>query len=238
MKRTLTLKFTTLKTLLLIAFFTFPNTGFGFVTDTTKVDTLMNLNDFFMIIEQEEKEKKQRQEEQKENSTIDTTVMTFVSKIPQRQLQDYHQKAFDYVDRFAHIAVAEQEKYHIPASITLAQGLIESGFGKSKMARTINNHFGIKCTPGQKRQRGRCYTFHDDTRYDKFLKFESAWASYRYHSKVLQNERYKSLYELEMTDYEGWAIGLQKAGYASDKNYAKKLIRIIELYELYEYDEE
>lgn len=237
MKKNLTFKIFIVRTLLLFSVLTLPTIAFGFTSDTTKADTLMNLNDFFQLLEQQKKEKEQTLQ-QEENSTTDTTTMTFVAEIPQRQLEDYHQKAFDYVDRFAHIAVAEQEKYRIPASITLAQGLIESGFGKSKMATTINNHFGIKCTPGQKRQRGRCYTFHDDTRYDKFLKFESAWASYRYHSKILQSERYQSLYELEITDYEGWAIGLQKAGYASDKNYAKKLIRIIELYELYEYDEE
>lgn len=217
---------------------TIPTLTFGLANDTTKVDTLMNLNDFFQLLEHQKKEKEKRLNQTQERSKADTASITFVPRIPQRQLEDYHQKAFDYIDRFAHIAVAEQEKFGIPASITLAQGLVESGFGKSKMATSINNHFGIKCTPGQKRQQGRCYTFHDDTQHDKFLKFESAWASYRYHSKILQSERYQSLYELEITDYEGWAIGLQKAGYASDKNYAKKLIRIIEIYELYEYDEE
>lgn len=233
MKKNLTSVFIILKILIVVLIFMTPNLVFGIASDTTKADTLMNLNDFFKMLEQQKKEKQEQVKEQ--NSDTSTTI--FVSLIPQRQLEDYHQKAFDYIDRFAHIAVAEQEKYGIPASITLAQGLVESGFGKSKMARTLNNHFGIKCTPGQKRQRGRCYTFHDDTQYDKFLKFESAWASYRYHSKILQYERYQSLYELDITDYESWAIGLQKAGYASDKDYAKKLIRIIELYELYEYDE-
>lgn len=226
MKKKHTLQIIPLKVLLLFSIsFMFSNTGFSFVSDTTKVDTLANLDDFFEILEDYEDEE------------IDTSTTLFSTEIPQRELEGYHQKAFDYINRFANIAIGEQEKFGIPASITLAQGLVESGFGKSKMARTINNHFGIKCTPGQKRQRGRCYTFHDDTRYDKFLKFESAWASYRYHSRMLQSDRYKSLYDLEITDYEGWAIGLQKAGYASDKNYAKKLIRIVEIYELYEYDE-
>lgn len=190
--------------------------------DTIRIDTLADLDDFFEILEVKEKN---------EFNTYSNR------EIPQRILEDYHQKAFDYVERFGQIAVAEQEKFGIPASITLAQGLLESGFGKSTMALTINNHFGIKCTPYQRKQKGKCYVFADDTKYDRFVKFESAWASYRAHSLILQNERYKALYDLEPTDYEGWALGLQKAGYASDANYAKKLIRIIELYELYEYDE-
>jgi flagellum-specific peptidoglycan hydrolase FlgJ len=189
--------------------------------DTIRVDTLVNLEDFFKVL-----------------VDIDNPNLSNKNKeIPQRILEGYHQKAFDYVARFGSIAVAEQQKYGIPASITLAQGLLESGFGKSTMATTINNHFGIKCTPHQRKQKDKCYIFEDDTKYDRFVKFESAWASYRAHSLILQNERYKHLYDLESTDYEGWALGLQKAGYASDTNYAKKLVRIIELYELYEYDE-
>jgi|AntRauTorckE5430_2_1112549.scaffolds.fasta_scaffold02664_4 flagellum-specific peptidoglycan hydrolase FlgJ len=189
--------------------------------DTIRVDTLADLEDFFDVLIE-----------------LESPNLTNSDKeIPQRILEGYHQKAFDYVERFGLIAVAEQKKYGIPASITLAQGLLESGFGKSKMATTINNHFGIKCTPYQRKQKGKCYIFEDDTKYDRFVKFESAWASYRAHSLVLQNERYKDLYALSSTDYEGWALGLQKAGYASDDSYAKKLVRIIELYELYEFDE-
>lgn len=222
------LKFAIRKSLFL-SILIFPNFVSGFTSDTTKTDSLISLEKFFELLHEDD--------DQPELPTVDSSN-TINKSIPQRELEDYHKKAFDYIERFAHVAIAEQKKYGIPTSIKLAQGLLESGFGKSKMALTINNHFGIKCNSGQKRQPGKCYTFHDDTKYDKFLKFESAWASYRYHSLVLQDQRYKSLYALEITDYENWAIGLQKAGYASDKNYAKKLIRIIELYELYEYDEQ
>ena len=207
-----------------------PNSAYCHSIDTSKTDTLISIDAFFALLQKQEKNNL-------ESNRIDALLSGLSTEVPQRQLEDYHQKAFDYINRFAQVAVNEQEKFRIPASIKLAQGLIESGFGKSKMALSINNHFGIKCTAQQKRQRGRCYTFRDDTEYDTFLKFESAWECYRYHSKVLQSERYKFLYNLEITDYEGWAIGLQKAGYASDKNYAKKLIRVIELYELYEFDE-
>lgn len=220
--------------LVIVLITTLPLVGSSFSShlmsvDTIKVDTLIDLDNFFEILE--------RFEDIEDTDSIITVASMARNKIPQRQLEGYHKKAFDYIDRFATVAIGEQDKFGIPASITLAQGLLESGFGKSRMANTINNHFGIKCTRGQRRQKGKCYIFEDDTKYDRFVKFESAWASYRAHSRLLQNERYKALYTLEIDDYEGWALGLQKAGYASDNNYAKKLVRIIELYELYEYDE-
>lgn len=233
MKASIIVNYKPLIILLLLFYSLLPFDVNGHSADTSKTDTLMSLDDFFYLVDKQENIEKNKAE----NKRIDSLMSGFNSEIPQRQLENYHQKAFDYINRFAHVAIVEQEKFRIPASIKLAQGLIESGFGNSKMARSINNHFGIKCSAEQKRQRGRCYTFRDDTEYDKFLKFESAWESYRYHSKMLQSDRYKSLFYLEITDYEGWAIGLQKAGYASDKNYAKKLIREIELYELYEFDE-
>jgi flagellum-specific peptidoglycan hydrolase FlgJ len=192
------------------------------VNDSLIRDTLRDLNDFFTVLNDYETA-------QKVNDGL---------TIPQRELSHYHDKAFAYIERYHHVAVAEMNKFGIPASVTLAQALIESGFGKSKMATQINNHFGIKCTTYQRRQKGKCYIFADDTKYDRFVKFESAWASYRAHSMVLKYDRYKPLYELGEQDYEGWALGLQAAGYASDKNYAKKIVRIIELYELYEYDEQ
>jgi flagellum-specific peptidoglycan hydrolase FlgJ len=189
--------------------------------DSLIQDSLRNLNDFFVILDDLEVAKEEGSE----------------LIIPQRKLSHYHNKAFAYVERYHHVAVAEMEKFGIPASITLAQALIESGFGKSEMAKRINNHFGIKCTVYQRRQKGKCHIFADDTKYDRFVKFESVWAGYRAQSLVLKYTRYQLLYDLDITNYEGWALGLQAAGYASDKNYAKKIIRIIELYELYEYDE-
>jgi flagellum-specific peptidoglycan hydrolase FlgJ len=186
-------------------------------------DSLIDLDDFFNTL------------------TIHETVKSDSARVftvEQRILDGYHQKAFDYIEQYKTVAVGEMEKFGIPASITLAQALVESGFGKSKMAQSINNHFGIKCKPEQRKQKGKCYVFHDDTRYDRFVKFENAWASYRAHSLLLKSERYQPLFELQKTDYEAWALGLQAAGYASDANYAKKLVRLIELYELYELDEE
>ncbi len=140
-----------------------------------------------------------------------------------------------YVARFARVAKAEMEKYGIPASITLAQGLLESNAGKSRLAANNNNHFGIKCF-SKKCKKGHCSNFSDDSHKDFFRKYETAWESYRAHSLLLQKERYQSLYRLDKRDYKAWAQGLRKAGYATDKRYAKKLIHIIEDLRLYEYD--
>lgn len=156
-------------------------------------------------------------------------------KIPQRVLSAYHSRALKYIERFSKLAMGEMQKFGIPASITLAQGIIESGAGRSKMSRTINNHFGIKCK--RRCRKCRCRRFTDDTKYDRFVVYPSAWASYRAHSRLLKKQRYKHCHAYDVTDYESWALGLAKAGYASDKHYAKKLIRVIELYSLYEWDE-
>lgn len=139
-----------------------------------------------------------------------------------------------YVSRFAPIAITEMERYKIPASITLAQGLLESDAGKSRLAEESNNHFGIKCKSKCKGCTCRNYT--DDDIYDMFRVFESVWESYREHSVLLSNSRYKHLKNLGTKDYKGWAHGLKKAGYATDKRYAYKLIKIIEEMELYKYD--
>jgi flagellum-specific peptidoglycan hydrolase FlgJ len=139
-----------------------------------------------------------------------------------------------YVERYAKIARTEREMYGIPASITLAQGLLESDAGGSRLSVESNNHFGIKC---RSKCRGcTCRNYTDDSRYDMFRVFNSAWESYREHSKLLTGSRYKHLLNLPITDYEGWAHGLKKAGYATDKRYAEKLIKIIEEMKLYKYD--
>ena len=140
-----------------------------------------------------------------------------------------------YVRRFAHIARAEMEKFGIPASITLAQGLLESQAGKSPLAKEANNHFGIKCF-SKKCKRGHCKNFSDDSHKDFFRTYSSAWESYRAHSLFLQKDRYKHLLNLPSTDYKSWAVGLKKAGYATDPNYANKLIRLIERLNLEKYD--
>ncbi len=140
-----------------------------------------------------------------------------------------------YVDRFAAVAQSEMRKYGIPASIKLAQGLIESNAGASRLTRKNSNHFGMKCF-SKNCKKGHCSNFTDDSHKDFFRIYKSAWASYRAHSIMLQNKRYRPLYKLKKTDYKAWAHGLKKAGYATDKRYAEKLINIIEELELDQYD--
>ena len=126
------------------------------------------------------------------------------------------------------------KKYHIPASITLAQGLLESGAGKSTLARKSNNHFGIKCGSDW---RGKTVSHDDDARGECFRAYKHPKQSYEDHSKFLAGRpRYASLFKLKITDYKGWARGLKKAGYATNPRYAEQLIDIIELYDLHRYD--
>lgn len=138
-----------------------------------------------------------------------------------------------YIDQYHQIAERQQKEHGIPASIVLAQGLLESGAGKSELARTSNNHFGIKCTDwaGEK-------AYHDDDEKGEcFRKYSKVLDSYEDHAQFLKTRpRYASLFQLQPTDYEGWAFGLKKAGYATDPSYAFKLISIIENYSLQKYD--
>lgn len=154
---------------------------------------------------------------------------------PATKRQAKRQKQLAYVQRFVDIAKGEQSKYGIPASITLAQGLLESDAGESPLSAQANNHFGIKCfsrTCG----RGHCRNFTDDSHKDFFRVFPSAWESFRSHSMLLQGARYKGLKKFGADNYTDWAHGLSKAGYATDKKYAQKLIHLIEDLELYQYD--
>ena len=139
-----------------------------------------------------------------------------------------------YVDRFAAVAVSEMKKYGIPASITLAQGVVETNSGASTLATKYNNHFGIKCF-SQKCEKGHCVNFSDNTHKDFFVRYETAWMSYRAHSEFLTRKRYRHLHDLGR-DYKAWARGLKAAGYATDPSYADKLIKTIEDLELYQYD--
>ncbi|MEM1122035.1 MAG: glucosaminidase domain-containing protein, partial [Bacteroidota bacterium] len=141
-----------------------------------------------------------------------------------------------YVKRFASVAQEEMRKYNIPASITLAQGLIETNAGRSPLATKNNNHFGIKCF-SKSCKKGHCSNFSDDSHKDFFRKYPSSWESFRAHSKLLTYKRYKHLTKLDNTDYKSWAIGLKKAGYATDKNYHNKLIKLIEDLHLDDYDQ-
>ena len=150
------------------------------------------------------------------------------------QAQTRNKQYEEYIKKYRDLAVSEMKKYHIPASITLAQGLLESGAGQSALARKSNNHFGIKCGSDWK---GKTVSHDDDARGECFRAYKHPKQSYEDHSKFLVGRsRYASLFKLKITDYKGWARGLKKAGYATDPRYAQRLIDIIELYGLDKYD--
>lgn len=139
-----------------------------------------------------------------------------------------------YIEKYSSLAVKEMERTGIPASITLAQGMLESSAGQSVLASKGNNHFGIKCHNDWS---GKKMHQDDDARGECFRVYPSVEHSYRDHSDFLRGrDRYKDLFELEITDYKGWARGLKKAGYATDPAYATKLINIIEDYNLHRFD--
>ena len=139
-----------------------------------------------------------------------------------------------YCEKYADEARIQMKKYGIPASITLAQGMLESGYGSSYLANVAKNHFGIKAYHGWD---GPIVRADDDTKQEPFCKFKTVEEGYEYHSIFLKsNKRYSSLFLLDPTDYESWAIGLKKAGYATNPKYAESLIRIIETNHLDIYD--
>ncbi len=145
----------------------------------------------------------------------------------------WNQRYQDYIDQYKDIAIEEMLRYNIPASITLAQGLLESAAGRSELATKGNNHFGIKCHGWT----GRSVYHDDDERNECFRAYDNARDSYEDHSKFLRSgKRYASLFELGRTDYKGWAYGLKAAGYATSPTYANSLINIIETYRLHQYD--
>lgn len=140
-----------------------------------------------------------------------------------------------YIEKYSDVAVDHMQKYHIPASITLAQGLLESGAGMSDLARYSNNHFGIKC---HRDWDGPSVYAPDEGTKACFRKYKTVEDSYRDHAEFLAyGSRYSVLFDLSITDYKSWARGLQKTGYATDKAYANKLIKLIEDYELYRFDD-
>ena len=154
------------------------------------------------------------------------------------------QSRYKYINKYKNIAIKEMERTGIPASIKLAQGLLESGAGQSTLAKKANNHFGIKCHSSWT---GKTYYLEDDD-FDSngnlikscFRVYKNANSSYIAHSEFLRDPkkryRYGFLFNLDPTDYKAWSKGLKKAGYATSPTYAEKLIRIIETYELYRYD--
>ncbi len=143
-----------------------------------------------------------------------------------------------YIESYSKIAIEQMKEYGIPASITLAQALLESSSGNSLLAKQENNHFGIKADSSWIAKGGEYGVYQDDKKDDKFRRYTSAEDSFRDHSKLLLTERYKNCFLLEADDYKGWAKEIKKAGYATDKNYEEKLLKIIKDNALDRFDKE
>lgn len=170
-----------------------------------------------------------------EYANLTYTTGQFATNDPASARAAKRRKQESYVKRFANIARQEMEAFGIPASIILAQGLLESDAGESPLARKNNNHFGMKCFSRTCRK-GHCSNFTDDSHKDFFRIYKNPWESYRSHSHLLRAQRYRHLYKFDKKDYKSWAHGLKRAGYATDKHYAEKLINLIETLKLYEHD--
>lgn len=169
------------------------------------------------------------------------TVVTAPTKEEQKELLEATSKVIvttntveEYIAVYKDIAMVEMQRYGIPASITLAQAILESGSGKGELTLKANNHFGIKCHRGWT---GPSVTHDDDAKGECFRKYSHPNKSFEDHSLFLANRsRYDFLFDLKQSDYKGWARGLKKAGYATDPKYPHKLINIIERYNLNAYD--
>ncbi|MBC7743989.1 MAG: glucosaminidase domain-containing protein [Flavobacterium sp.] len=171
-------------------------------------------------------------------NTIKTAVKTNpVQKKPSRILSNNNLSnnitSEVYIKTFKDIAIVEMNKSGIPASITLAQGLLESGSGNSSLAREANNHFGIKCNLEWK---GPTILRDDDNRNDCFRVYKTPQESFKDHTEFLKRKRYAFLFELDKNDYQGWARGLKDAGYATNPKYPELLISLVERYNLDQYD--
>ena len=143
----------------------------------------------------------------------------------------------EYAERYANFAIVQMRKYGIPASVTLAQGILESSNGQSRLAQKENNHFGIKATAAWIEGGGKYGLYTDDKPDEKFCSYATVGDSYEHHSRFLkENKRYADCFKLAADDYKGWAQGLERAGYATGGNYAANLQRIIEVNGLDKYD--
>ena len=162
-----------------------------------------------------------------------TLLLSIISFMMTMSLFAQNNDYVAYINLYKDIAIEQMHKYHIPASITLAQGLLESGAGRSELARKANNHFGIKCHSWD----GKKIYHDDDKKGECFRVYKSARDSYEDHSIFLATgSRYEFLFKYAETDYVAWARGLKRAGYATSPTYADKLIEIIERYDLDQYD--
>ena len=139
-----------------------------------------------------------------------------------------------YIEQYKDIAMKHMHKYGIPASITLAQAILESNSGNSELAKVAKNHFGIKCTNGWK---GMTYLKDDDKKDECFRMYDDERDSFRDHVEFLKRDRYAKLFSLKSKDYKGWAKGLKKCGYATNPHYPELLIGLIERYKLNQYDD-
>lgn len=146
---------------------------------------------------------------------------------------DVNHTALSYINLYKDVAISQMKNNGIPASIILAQGLLESGNGNSSLAKYANNHFGIKCTSDWT---GKVYYKDDDQKNDCFRVYKNAQESFKDHSVFLKRKRYSALFELDRNDYKNWAIGLKQAGYATNPKYPELLTGIIEKYKLYQFD--
>jgi len=156
-------------------------------------------------------------------------VLTGISQAPSNKITRE-----EYIQMYKKIAIEEMNSFRIPASITLAQGILESANGNSSLAKKAKNHFGIKCHKGWN---GKTYHMDDDAKDECFRKYSDPYESFKDHSIFLSTrDRYAFLFSLELTDYKGWAHGLKKAGYATNPKYPQLLIKIIEDYNLNQYD--
>ncbi len=173
----------------------------------------------------------------KEESTVsDSTEVVEESETSVVESSPKHVTTQLYINKYADVAKEEMQIYKIPASITLAQGILESNSGNSELTKKSNNHFGIKCH--QKWTGERIY-YDDDKKQECFRVYKEAASSFKDHSEFLNGRRrYSFLFKLDKGDYVSWAQGLRQAGYATDNQYTQKLIRIIEKYQLYQYDKE
>lgn len=158
------------------------------------------------------------------NKTLTTTLIALLCLIMTASAQRMSRQ--DYIDKYKALAIEDMEKYGIPASITMAQGCLESDNGNSRLARQANNHFGIKC---KKEWTGKTISHDDDAKGECFRSYDNAEHSFRDHSEFLdKSQRYQGLFKLDIRDYKGWAKGLKAAGYATSPTYAEQLIKIIE----------
>lgn len=199
-------------------------------TETNEIASKLSDEDN-LILEIIEKARSKKENEENKPHYVKTEVLEATSKVKvtTKMVQDY-------IDKYKIIAKSNMTNFGIPASIILAQGILESGTGKGSLSLLANNHFGIKC---KSEWTGPSVFFDDDAEQECFRKYESGDESYTDHAVFLTSRPYYvPLFELEKDDYKGWAYGLKKAGYATDVNYPTKLIGIIEKYNLQNYDAE